>query len=81
MEAIWQQIDAVDGSRLSKNYSVMAKLDRMENRTETVSEPSDGNFWSDWINDRTTETISEKEEHNIWTRAIHAALLAAETSK
>ena len=58
----------------------MAKLDRIENREETISEKN-GGFWSNWLNDQNAENISEKEEHNIWTRAIHAALLATEASK
>jgi hypothetical protein len=59
----------------------MAKLARTEKGEETSPENSSGSFWGDWLDERAAEIISEKEEHNIWTRAIHAALLAAEPSK
>lgn len=59
----------------------MAKLDRVDNRSEITPENTTGSFWGDWLNGHATERTSENEEHNIWTRAIHAALLATEASK
>ena len=59
----------------------MAKLDRIDNRSDASAEQSAGNFWGDWLDSHVAEFTSEKEEHNIWTRAIHAALLVTEASK